>query len=141
MSPKPAGYSGTPLPTKLGIKEGHRLALLGAPDGFANTLGALPGGVQVSRQARGRFDVLVCFLTQRRELERRFASLKQALDPSGGLWIGWPKRASGLPTDVTEDVVREVAIANGLVDNKVCAIDETWSGLRLVYRLKDRPKA
>ena len=139
MSSRPAGYSGTPLPQKLGIKEGARLALLGAPDGFDDTLGALPPGVRISRRAQGSFDVLVCFLTKRSELERRIDGLKRALDFSGGLWIGWPKRASGLATDVTEDVVRELALAHGLVDNKVCAIDETWSGLRLVYRLTDRP--
>jgi hypothetical protein len=81
----------------------------------------------------------VVFFTRRRsELERRFAALKRALDPAGGLWIAWPKRSSGVETDLTEDIVREIALAEGLVDNKVCAIDETWSGLRLVYRLSDR---
>ena len=134
-----AGYSGTPLPKKLGIKEGHRLALLDAPPGLSAVLGELPEGVTVRTAARGRLDVIVCFLQSRARLERRFASLKRALEPGGGLWIAWPKRASGIETDVTEDVVREVALANGLVDNKVCAIDETWSGLRLVYRLRDRP--
>ncbi len=83
---------------------------------------------------------MIVFFTRRRaELERRFPGLRRALDPAGGLWIAWPKRASGLETDLTEDVVREIALAGGLVDNKVCAIDETWSGLRLVYRLRDRP--
>jgi hypothetical protein len=134
-----AGYSGTPLPRKLGIKEGHRVAFPGAPAGFDGTLGQLPHGVTVKRQARGPLDVVVAFITRRAELERRFARLAAALEPSGGLWIAWPKRASGVPTDLTEDVVREVAVANGLVDNKVCAIDGTWSGLRLVYRLRDRP--
>ena len=137
----PAGYSGTPLPKKLGIKEEARLALVGAPPGFDRTLGKLPAGVDVRRQARGKHDVIVCFLTRRRELERRFAGLARALDPAGGLWIAWPKRASGVDTDLTEDVVREVALDAGLVDNKVCAIDETWSGLRLVYRVRDRPSA
>jgi hypothetical protein len=135
-----AGYSGTPLPKKLGIKEESRLALFNAPDGFDATLGGLPSGVRVSRRAQGTFDVIVCFVTKRAELERRFEGLQRALDFAGGLWIGWPKRASGVATDVTEDVVREIALAHGLVDNKVCAIDETWSGLRLVYRLTDRPK-
>jgi hypothetical protein len=84
--------------------------------------------------------VIVAFFTSRRELERRMAALRAALDPAGGLWIAWPKRASGVETDLTEDVVRELALAAGLVDNKVCAIDETWSGLRLVFRLRDRPR-
>jgi hypothetical protein len=135
-----AGYSGTPLPKKLGIKEEARLALLGAvPTGFDRTLGRLPGGVEVRRQARGRCDVIVCFVTRRAELARRFPALKRALDADGGLWIAWPKRSSGVDTDMTEDVVREIALPGGLVDNKVCAIDQTWSGLRLVYRLADRP--
>jgi hypothetical protein len=134
-----AGYSGTPLPKKLGIKEESRLAVLNAPDGFDATLGEMPPGVRFSRRAQGTYDVIVCFVTKRSELARRFDGLMRALDFAGGLWIGWPKRSSGMATDVTEDVVREIALANGLVDNKVCAIDETWSGLRLVYRLKDRP--
>jgi hypothetical protein len=134
-----AGYSGTPLPRKLGIKEGHRLALIGAPGGFDTTLGELPEGVEIRTSARGRSDVIVCFLVRRAELVRRFDTLRRALEYDGGLWIAWPKRASAVETDVTEDVVRETALERGLVDNKVCAIDETWSGLRLVYRLKDRP--
>lgn len=138
----PAGYSGTPLPKKLGIKEEVRLAIVGeVPRGFDRTLGRLPAGVEVRRQARGRADVIVCFVTRRAELARRFPALKRALEPDGGLWIAWPKRASGVPTDMTEDVVREIGIPGGLVDNKVCAIDETWSGLRLVYRVADRPSS
>jgi hypothetical protein len=133
-----AGYSGTPLPRKLGIKEGHRVAFPGAPPGFARTLGELPDGVAVRTQARAKLDVVVCFLKRRAELERRFESLKRVVFPDGGLWIAWPKGTSGVPTDLTEDVVREVALARGLVDNKVCAIDETWSALRLVHRLVDR---
>ena len=133
-----AGYSGTPLPRKLGIKEGHRVAVTRAPGGFDRTLGELPDGVTVATRARGSLDVVVCFLTRLAELERRFDSLRRAIYPDGGLWIAWPKRSSGVATDLTEDVVREVALAGGLVDNKVCAIDETWSGLRLVYRLEDR---
>jgi hypothetical protein len=133
-----AGYSGTPLPRKLGIKEGQRVAFPGAPPGFEPGLGELPAGVDVRAQARGKLDVVVCFLKRRAELERRFDSLSRAIFPDGGLWIAWPKRASGVATDLTEDVVREVALARGLVDNKVCAIDQTWSALRLVYRLADR---
>lgn len=134
-----SGYSGTPLARKLGIKEGHRVAFPGAPDGFDCLVDPLPDGVDVRARARGPLDVVVLFTRRRAELERRFEALKRALEPSGGLWIAWPKRSSGVDTDLTEDAVREIALANGLVDNKVCAIDETWSGLRLVYRLRDRP--
>jgi hypothetical protein len=123
---------------KLGIKPGARIALLGAPEGFDHTLGELPAGVELRRSARGTFDVLLAFFSRRVELERRLPALRGALDPAGGLWIGWPKRASGVTTDVTEGVVRDLGLAAGLVDNKVCAIDQTWSGLRLVYRLRDR---
>jgi hypothetical protein len=133
-----AGYSGTPLPRKLGIKQGHEVAVLGAPADFAATLGELPEGVRVKSRATGRVDVIVFFVTRRAELERRFGRLAGALDPAGGLWIAWPKRASGVATDMTEDVAREVGVAHGLVDNKVCAIDDVWSGLRLVVRVRDR---
>jgi DUF3052 family protein len=131
-----SGYSGTPLARKLGIKEGHRVAFRGAPDGFSALVDPLPDGVEVRR--RGTLDVVVLFTRRRAELERRFEAAKRALDPAGGLWVAWPKRSSGVETDLTEDAVREIALAGGLVDNKVCAIDETWSGLRLVFRLRDR---
>jgi hypothetical protein len=134
-----AGYSGTPLARKLGIKDGHRIALLGAPDGLDDAIGPLPA-VDVGSRLRGPLDVVVFFARRRSELERRVGALKRALDPAGGLWIAWPKRSSGVETDLTEGGVRELALASGLVDNKVCAIDETWSGLRLVYRLADRPQ-
>jgi hypothetical protein len=133
-----AGYSGTPLATKLGIKEGHRVAFPSAPDGFAGLLGDLPGGVTVKSRASGPLDVIVFFTKRRAELERRLPALRRAMDPSAGLWIAWPKRSSGVETDMTENVARELGLANRLVDNKVCAIDETWSGLRLVIRLADR---
>jgi hypothetical protein len=131
-----AGYSGTPLPRKLGVKPGHRVALLGAPDGFE--LGELPDGVRLKRRAGGKADVILAFHTRRAELERRLPALRALMEPAAGLWIAWPKRASKLDTDITEDVVREIALPTGLVDNKVCAIDETWSGLRLVIRLEHR---
>ncbi len=139
MTPVAAGYSGTPLPTKLGIKPGSRVALLRAPDGFEHTLGELPAGVTVRRRARGPLDVVVAFFVHREELERRLPALRAALAPAGGLWIAWPKRASGLQADLGERDIRELGLAAGLVDNKVCAIDAAWSGLRLVYRLRDRP--
>lgn len=134
----PAGYSGTPLPTKLGIKEGLTVAFPGAPPEFAAALGPLPDGVAVKRIARGPLDVIVLFVRRQAELRRRIEALARAIHPAGGLWIAWPKRASGVPTDMTEDVVREVALPLGLVDNKVCAIDQTWSGLRLVWRRENR---
>jgi len=138
VSPRAAGYSGTPLPRKLGIKDGARVALIAAPDGFDATLGALPHGVRVRRQVRGPLDVIVFFTTSRSDLERRIEKLRAALDPAGRLWVGWPKRASGVATDVTEDVVRAIALEHRLVDNKVAALDATWSGLQLVIRLGDR---
>jgi hypothetical protein len=133
-----AGYSETPLTVKLGIKPGHRLAFPNAPEGFPELLGELPEGADVRERARGPLDVIVFFTDRRAELERRLPALRRAMDPAAGLWVAWPKRASGVPTDVTEDVARELGQANALVDNKVCAIDETWSGLRLVIRLRDR---
>lgn len=134
-----AGYSGTPLPQKLGIRPGQRVLLLGAPEGFEDgTLGALPDGVTVGRQARGTADVIVAFFASRAQLVRRLPVLRERMEPAAGLWIAWPKRASGVATDLTEDVVRDLALAGDLVDNKVCAVDETWSGLRLVIRLSAR---
>jgi hypothetical protein len=130
-----AGYSGTPLPRKLGIKPGHRLALLGAPDGFELEL---PEDVSVRRHAGGKADVILTFHTARAELEGRLPALRAMMEPAAGLWIAWPKRASKVPTDITEDVLREIALPTGLVDNKVCAVDETWSGLRLVIRKQHR---
>jgi hypothetical protein len=130
-----AGYSGTPLPKKLGVGEGSTLALIGAPDGVID---GLPPGVTVKRQARGSADVVVAFFSRRDEFERRIDRLAGMIFPSGGLWVAWPKRASALQTDMHEGVVREVVLPLGLVDNKVCAIDETWSGLRMVWRRERR---
>jgi hypothetical protein len=133
-----AGYSGTPLPRKLGIKAGSRVGLVRAPPGFAQLLGELPPEVVVRRRLAGRFDVIVAFCARRAELERRLPAWRAALDLAGGLWVAWPKRSSGLATDLGDGVVRELGLAAGLVDNKVCAIDATWSGLRFVYRVRDR---
>lgn len=127
-----AGYSGTPLANKLGIGSDSRLAVLGAPDGFA--IPDLPEGVTARTTARGPLDVIVSFHTARADLAARLPVLMRALHVDGGLWVAWPKRASGMATDITEDVVREVALPTGLVDVKVCAIDDTWSGLRLCLR-------
>jgi hypothetical protein len=133
-----AGYSGTPLVTKLGIKPGHRIAFASAPSGFRRLLGDLPEDVSVKSRVAGPLDVIVFFTKRRAELERRLPALRRAMEPAAGLWIAWPKRASGVETDMTEDVARDLGYANRLVDNKVCAIDETWSGLRLVIRREDR---
>ena len=126
-----AGYSGTPLPQKLGIKDGARVRLAGAPAGFARAIGVVP-------RARGEADVIVLFSKRAAELQKRFAQLRKSLHPSGGLWVAWPKKASGVATDLDENKVRDIGLSEGLVDNKVCAIDETWSGLRFVVRLVDR---
>ena len=134
----PAGYSGIPLAKKLGIEPGHRVGLIGAPEGFEATLEGLPDGVRLSRRAAGRFDVIVFFTKRAAELEHRFGQLAAKLDKAGGLWVAWPKKASGVATDVVEGKVRRTGLDGGLVDNKICAVDETWSGLRFVYRLEDR---
>jgi hypothetical protein len=126
------------LAKKLGIADGARIAIVSAPDGFCADL-ELPAGVQLRTAARGRLDVVVFFVTRHGELTRRFPAMKRALEPDGGLWIAWPKRTSGVATDLSENPVRDVGLANGLVDTKVAAIDDTWSGLRFVYRRADRP--
>jgi hypothetical protein len=136
-----AGYSGKPLATKLGIKDGMVVGVLDAPEGIdAHALDGMPDGAQVRTQARGRLDVIVSFHTRRAQMEARLPVLLRALDVDGGLWFCWPKKASGVATDITEDTVREVALPLGLVDNKVCAVDETWSGLRVVWRKELRPE-
>ena len=134
-----AGYSGTPLPKKLGIKLGARVAVVSAPDGFLeSTLQPLPDEVELRSRARGPLDVLVFFTKRRAQLERRIDTLVNALDSAGALWVAWPKGTSGVPTDLTENIVRDVALPKGLVDIKVAAIDEIWSGLKLVIRLENR---
>ena len=130
-----AGYSATPLLAKLGIKPGATLAVLNAPSGV---IVDLPPGVVVKDHARGRADIVVAFFTERAELERRLPVLEKMIFPSGGLWIAWPKRAARVATNMTDEVVRAAALPRGLVDTKVCAIDETWSGLRLVWRREHR---
>lgn len=132
-----AGYSGTPLPRKLGIGPASVVLLDHSPANFALT--GLPAGVRVARRAgRGPYDVILSFCPDRARLERRFGPLAGRLTSAGALWIGWPKRASGVPTDLDENVVRDVGLGAGLVDVKVCAIDPVWSGLKFVVRLADR---
>jgi hypothetical protein len=133
-----AGYSGKSLVDKLGIKPGHSVLILEAPKGYGKTLGPLPKGVTIPKAPKPGTDFIHLFTTRRADLEKRFGTLQKALAPAGMLWVSWPKKAAGVPTDLTENVVREVALARGLVDVKVCAVDETWSGLKLVRRLKDR---
>jgi hypothetical protein len=134
-----AGYSGTPLPQKLGIKSGSRVAVLSPPPGFLDsTLGPLPDEVELRSRARGPLDVILFFTKRRAELERRFDTLAGALDRAGALWVAWPKGSSGVATDLTENAVRDVALPKGLVDTKVAAIDDVWSGLKLVIRLENR---
>jgi hypothetical protein len=128
------------LPKKLGITEGSRVALVGAPLGFERELTPLPPGVRMLKQPRSDLDVVVFFVTRRAELARRFPRLACALHCDGGLWVAWPKRTAGVATDLRERDVREVGLAGGLVDNKVCAVDDVWSSLRFVYRLSDRPQ-
>lgn len=133
-----AGYSGTPLPRKLGIKEGHKVAVLDAPSGFVLEL---PTGATLQRGLTGKaaLDVIVAFVTRKKDLAARIAGCRPRMQPAAGLWIAWPKKSSGMASEVTEDTVRELALPTGLVDNKVCAIDDTWSGLRLVIRKELRP--
>ena len=137
-----AGYSGTPLPQKLGLKPGSRFGTFAAPKSLAAALGTLPAGVTATDAARGSsaLDVILCFAESRAALERLLPRAQRRLDPNGGLWVCWPKKASGISSDVTENDVRHLGLAAGLVDNKVCAIDAIWSGLRFVVRLADRPK-
>jgi len=130
MAADAAGYSATPLPRKLGIAPGARVAALGAPPGFAERL----DGATVRTRLGGDFDVIVLFAGSRAQLERRLPGALGALAAGGGLWLAWPKRSSGRPTDLDERLVRERGLATGLVDNKVCAIDATWSGLRFMRR-------
>jgi len=129
-----AGYSGAPLARKLGLKPGMRVAWFGAPAHFPDLLGPLPDGACLKTRATAPLDLVVLFVTRRAQLARRLPALQRAVAPDGAVWAAWPKRASGADTDVTEDVVRHIALPLGLVDVKVCAIDETWSGLRLVIR-------
>ena len=138
MAAKTAGYSGTPLPKKLGIKPDARVLLVSAPDGFDETLGALPEGVRLLRRTASSLDVVVLFSHREADLRRRLPKLADALAPAAGLWLAWPKKASKVPTDLSFDVVQAAGLGLGLVDNKVCAVDEVYSGLRFVIRLENR---
>ncbi len=134
------GYSGTPLPRKLGIREGDLVAVVGDPGHFRQLVGTLPEGARVSHGLR-EAEVVVVFATERDTLSGTIEQVGKAIFPNGSCWVAWPKKASKVRTDITENVVRELALPLGLVDNKVCAIDEVWSGLRLVWRKERRTQA
>jgi bifunctional DNA-binding transcriptional regulator/antitoxin component of YhaV-PrlF toxin-antitoxin module len=134
-----AGYSGTPLPKKLGIKAGSRVLLVNAPDGAKSWLEPLPEGAKLCGSREKNLDVVLFFARQGTEVIKRFGALAKRLQPAGGLWVSWPRKAAGISSDLNENWIRAIGISHGLVDNKVCAVSEEWSGLRFVYRVKDRP--
>jgi hypothetical protein len=133
-----AGYSGKPLSQKLGIRESDRILLRGEPEGFRSELEPLPAGVTFVPWGAEEVDLALLFVKEAATLEREFVEAMTTLTMAGMLWVAWPKKASKVPTDLTEDVIREIGLAQGLVDVKVCAINEIWSGLKFVRRLKDR---
>lgn len=129
-----AGYSGTPLAKKLGIKAAQRVALLGAPAGFRKSLAPLPEGVSFAEKIGRTSDVVHVFTASKKELAGVLATCRRTLAPDAAIWVSWPKKASKVPTDISEDTIRELALPLGLVDIKVCAVDDVWSGLKLVLR-------
>ena len=129
-----AGYSGTPLAMKLGLKEDCTVALLGEPPGHRALLLPLPSGIVFTNQATGATDIAHVFVAARVDLASQLQALRKTLRPDAALWISWPKKASKVPTDITEDTIRELALPLGYVDIKVCAVDQVWSGLKLVVR-------
>ena len=134
-----AGYSGTPLVKKLGIKPGFNIAFVNAPSGYANEL-ELPADVTINSRSGKRLDFAQMFVKSEKELKAKFSEYAKRLNASGMLWVSWPKKSSGVTTDVSEGTVRAIGLAAGLVDVKICAVDEVWSGLKFVFRLRDRPK-
>ena len=134
-----SGYSGTPLAKKLGLKPGFRMVVVNQPPDYEEKLGVLPDGVEIRRRLGKGLDFVHFFADRRRVLMRKFPSLARSLAPSGMLWISWPKVASGVKTDLNGNVVREIGLQSGLVDIKVCAVDDVWSGLKFVIRVRDRP--
>lgn len=128
------GYSGTPLVRKLGLKPSGRVCVIGAPDGYEDWLHPLPDGLVFEPQAHAQTDLVHLFTTDKAELAQRLSDLRQRLNPAAALWVSWPKKASKLPTDITEDTIRELGLPLGWVDIKVCAVSDVWSGLKLVVR-------
>lgn len=135
-----AGYSQRQLVDKLGIKSGYKILLINAPKDYDQTLGKLPDGTVQARSRKGPLDFIHFFTKDKLELDQNFPGLMKILDYKGMLWISWPKGSSKVETDLNDNVVREIGLKHGLVDVKVCAVDEVWSGLKFVYRLKDRSK-
>jgi len=135
---QPSGYSGTPLAKKLGIKEGFKIRLINPPEYYFDLFTDLPENISIFRDTKIKKNLIHCFVKEEKELHNNIPSLKNEIEPNGIIWISWPKKASKVATNVTEDVVRSLALANGLVDIKVCAVDEIWSGLKLVIPVKDR---
>ena len=135
-----AGYSGTPLPKKLGVKENQRIALVDAPDSFRESLGQLPQNAQIVSRLSSPLDLVMLFVDQEKKLAKQFSSIAVNLAPNGMIWVAWPKKSSGVATDLTFDRVQRIGLDCGLVDVKICAIDEVWSGLKFVIRVKDRKK-
>ena len=133
-------YSGTPLPKKLGIREGARIHVAGAPEGFDAVLDPLPTGVERLGRLGSDMDVVLLFVTRERDLRSRFAKLAAALEPAGRLWVAWPKKASGVASDLDFDTVQRIGLDAGLVDNKSASVTEAFQGLQFVYRLNDRPR-
>lgn len=134
-------YSGTPLPKKLGIREGSRVMLVGAPDGFERLLTPMSDGATLLKKVAGGIDVAVLFATEQAELVRWFDPLVASLDAAGRLWVAWPKKASKVPTDIDFAFAQGIGLDPGLVDNKSASITDVYQGLQFVYRLKDRPKS
>ena len=134
-----AGYSGTPLVKKLGIKPGFNIAFVDAPEGYANELD-LPADVSINTRSGKPLDFAQLFVKSEKKLKTKFSDYANRLSASGMLWVSWPKKSSCVSTDLSENIVREIGLAAGLVDVKICAVDEVWSGLKFVFRLKDRPK-
>lgn len=135
-----SGYSGTPLAKKLGIKEGFKIRLINPPDYYFDLFEDLPDELKIQKEKKSRKNFIHFFTLKANELAKEISSLKNEIEQDGMIWISWPKKAAKVPTDITEDVVREIALNNGLVDVKVCAVDEVWSGLKLVIPVKDRKK-
>jgi len=129
-----AGYSGTPLPKKLGIKEGFQLLAIGAPEDYRSLLEPLPASVRFVSIANQNTDLVHIFSTKKQQLSKALAIYRDKLDPEAVIWVSWPKKSAKVPSEITEDVIREIALPLGFVDVKVCAIDEVWSGLKLVVR-------
>jgi len=134
-----AGYSATPLVKKLGIKPGFKIALVNSPPNFAGALD-LPEGVTINSRSRLPFDLVHLFVKSEKELQEKFSEWAKRINPAGMLWVSWPKKSSGIVTDISENIVRTIGLQAGLVDVKICAVDDVWSGLKFVFRLKDRPQ-